>query len=323
MMPLWASAIVSREKIGCALSGTGAPCVAQRVCASPIPLAKPAFSTCAAKSSTRAMLRTRRGAPSVNTAMPHESYPQYSRRLNPSIKTGTILCRAIALTMPHIEVSKWLLFKIFFRTFFRPPVAQSGNLRFFIQRERAFGNVFPNRRSGGNRCAARNAHRRDQLRIRADKNIVFDHCAMFARAVVVARDGASAGVDARADIRVADIAQLIDFRALLEMRAFDFDEVADMDFIIERRARTQARVRADHRTRADIRLLNMGERADHGAGIDHGIFEHAVRPDAHAVTQHNAAFKNAIHINRYIASAFERAAHVDARRIRQPHAIVE
>src|SRR5260363_419660 len=116
---------------------------------------------------------------------------------------------------------------------------------------------------------------------------------------------------------------MIDFRALLEMRAFDFDEVADLFFSLERRSRTQARVRADHRTRADLRLLNRGERADHGAGIDHGIFEHAVRPDAHAGTQHNAAFKDAIHINRYIASAYKRAAHVDARSIHQPHAIVE
>ena len=49
-----------RLTCGCALATAGAPCVAQRVWAMPVPPANPCASACAARSATRAMPRRRR-----------------------------------------------------------------------------------------------------------------------------------------------------------------------------------------------------------------------------------------------------------------------
>ena len=63
----------SREKCGCALCETGAPCVAQRVWAMPVKPDRPVCSTCASRSATRAVLRARCSLPSTCSATPHES----------------------------------------------------------------------------------------------------------------------------------------------------------------------------------------------------------------------------------------------------------
>src|ERR1700760_1228307 len=52
MMPLCTNANSSFEKIGCALSVTGAPCVAQRVCATPVPPSRCVSRACASRSAT-------------------------------------------------------------------------------------------------------------------------------------------------------------------------------------------------------------------------------------------------------------------------------
>ena len=83
----------------------------------------------------------------------------------------------------------------------------------------------------------------------------------------------------------------------------DFDEVADMHVTAEFGAGAQA-----------------GEGTDNAAGADHGIFQHTVGLDAHAVTQHHAALEHAIDVDRDVAAADQLAAHVDARRIGQRHA---
>src|SRR3546814_1875194 len=44
-----------------------------------------------------------RRSPSSTTAMPAESEPRYSRRLRPSMRTGTTSRSAIAPTMPHMD----------------------------------------------------------------------------------------------------------------------------------------------------------------------------------------------------------------------------
>ena len=72
MMPLCTSAIFPGasdaafdpgEKWGCALCTAGAPCVAQRVWAMPVPASMRSLSTCACSSATRAVLRARRSLP--------------------------------------------------------------------------------------------------------------------------------------------------------------------------------------------------------------------------------------------------------------------
>ena len=59
-------------KWGWALCTAGAPCVAQRVWAMPVPLAMCSAFTCSTSSATRAVLRARR-SPSLCTATPQES----------------------------------------------------------------------------------------------------------------------------------------------------------------------------------------------------------------------------------------------------------
>jgi hypothetical protein len=73
MMPLCTSAISPRENIGCAFWVSGAPCVAQRVCAIPVSAAICCCATWPARSATRATLRRRSSPPSTSVATPHES----------------------------------------------------------------------------------------------------------------------------------------------------------------------------------------------------------------------------------------------------------
>jgi hypothetical protein len=60
-------------KCGCALCTAGAPCVAQRVCAMPVPASMRSASTFACSSATREVLRARRRPPPWCTATPQES----------------------------------------------------------------------------------------------------------------------------------------------------------------------------------------------------------------------------------------------------------
>ena len=53
------------------------------------------------------------------------------------------------------------------------------------------------------------------------------------------------------------------------------------------------------------------------------ISHQAVRTDAHAVAEAHAALEHAIYVDRHVAPALERAAHIDARRIGERHARIE
>ncbi len=73
------------------------------------------------------------------------------------------------------------------------------------------------------------------------------------------------------------------------------DEIADVHILGQHRAGPQARERPDDRMRAD-----------------HGVLDHAVRVDAHAVLQLDAALEDAIDVDEHVAAADQLAAHVDA-----------
>src|SRR5690606_16521129 len=87
---------------GCALASVTPPWVAQRVWPMPRLACAPSATAAASISATRPVRRTRRTSPSATRAMPAESYPLYSSRLSPSIRTGTTSRSAIAPTMPHM-----------------------------------------------------------------------------------------------------------------------------------------------------------------------------------------------------------------------------
>src|SRR4051812_16275392 len=66
----------------------------------------------------------------------------------------------------------------------------------------------------------------------------------------------------------------------------------------------------------------MAEGQNFGPGAERDVAQHAVRADAHAIAELDTAFEQAIHIDDNVASAFERAAYIDASRIGEAHALV-
>src|SRR3569623_292106 len=144
------------------------------------------------------------------------------------------------------------LFLLLFR---RPLPALAGLLRRAAQSELAGRRVFADGGAGadGRACAHRDG--RDQLRVGADEDVVFDDGLEFIGAVVIAGDGAGADIDAPAYRRVADVTQMIHLRARTDRRFLHLDEIADVHVVGEHRAGPDARERPDARARADRRLL--------------------------------------------------------------------
>src|SRR5262245_35872442 len=171
---------------------------------------------------------------------------------------------------------------------------------------------------GGSRAdigAARDAHRRDQRRVRADEALVLDHGAVLRYAVVVAGDRSRADVDARAHLGVADVGEMVGLGAGADTARLDLDEVADVHVLGEARAGAQPRIGTDAAVRADLRGLELRERGDHGVRPERDVTQYAVRPDAHPVAEADFALEHAVDVDRDVAPALEQAAHVDARRI--------
>src|SRR4029079_18469674 len=87
--------------------------------------------------------------------------------------------------------------------------------------------------------------------VAADVRVGADRRAVLVGAVVVGGDAAGAVVDARPDVAVAEIGEVIGLRAFAQRRVLDLDEVADVDVGAEHGAAAQAAVRADDGARAD------------------------------------------------------------------------
>src|SRR5579862_1904916 len=91
--------------------------------------------------------------------------------------------------------------------------------------QRVGGNVFCDDRPRGDIGPVAHAHRSDQRGVAADKDAAADGRGMFARAVVVAGNGAGTDVGFTPDARVAQIAQVHSLHALAENAVLRFDEV--------------------------------------------------------------------------------------------------
>src|SRR5258708_35889870 len=111
--------------------------------------------------------------------------------------------RAAAPTMPHISLAlllRWL-------------PGRDRHLLRAREGELPGRRVLVDRRARADVRAPRDAHGRDQGRIRADEALVLDHRAVLGDAVVVAGDGSGADIHARADLRIADIGEVVRLRA--------------------------------------------------------------------------------------------------------------
>ena len=85
----------------------------------------------------------------------------------------------------------------------------------------------------------------------------------------------------------------------------------------------QPRERPDAATLAELGVVEMREGEHLGAGADADVFQHAVRSHPDVVAEAHAALEHAVDVDRNVAAALERAAHVDARRVGQRHAGLE
>jgi hypothetical protein len=87
------------------LHSFGAPCVAQRVWAIPdVPLTGSAVTTLSSIAIFPTAFRVSTPFPFI-TATPAESYPRYSSRFNPSMRTGVATRGPMYPTIPHMSVA--------------------------------------------------------------------------------------------------------------------------------------------------------------------------------------------------------------------------
>src|SRR5690606_37045946 len=135
--------------------------------------------------------------------------------------------------------------------------------------------VLRDRRARTNRRTRTDLDGRDQSRVGADERAVADHGAMLVRAVVVARDRARADVDAAAEGRVADVAQVIHLGAGRSPAVLHLDEVADLHLRVELRARPDAGEGTDLAARARPDAVEHGMRVHDGAGTESRVRDHA------------------------------------------------
>ena len=82
--------------------------------------------------------------------------------------------------------------------------------------------------NGGDRSAAGDADRRNQLGVGADKNVVADKGFRLIRAVIVTGDSTSADIHVGANLRIAQIGKMTCLGAFAEASFLHFNEVADV-----------------------------------------------------------------------------------------------
>ena len=135
---------------------------------------------------------------------------------------------------------------------------------------------------------------------------------------------AGAEVHPLAEAGIAHVGQVVGLGAGGQGGVLDLDEVADVHARPQAGAAAQPRIGADDRARPDAGAegfaVDVGVRADGGAGRDAGVAQHAVGTNAHAVAELDPAFEDAAGVDLHVAAADELAAHVEASRVGQAHA---
>ncbi len=97
---------------------------------------------------------------------------------------------------------------------------------------------------------------------------------------------------------------MVGLAALAEFGLFQFDKVAYVRIRSQFRAWTQSCVWTDFDVFSRSGLFQVAECLYLRAGAQLHIAQNAMRPDTHAICQGNVAFKDAAHVNKYIAPAF-------------------
>src|SRR5260370_8740420 len=119
------------------------------------------------------------------------------------MRTGTMLRLAIAPTIPHMRFA--------FRSLllYRPLPIRNRHLLHARESQLACRSVLGERGSRTERRAPAHAHRRDQLGVRTDEDVLFDDGAVLVRAVVVPHDRAAAPVHVSSSLPVAFVGEVM------------------------------------------------------------------------------------------------------------------
>ena len=124
----------------------------------------------------------------------------------------------------------------------------------------------------------------------ANAHFVADNGLVFVHAVVVASDGAGADVAAAADLRVAEVGEVVGFAAAADGAVFHFHEVADVHFVGQVGIGAQAGEGADAGAVADAAVFEVREGLDNRVVADCRVFNHAVGADGYVVAELVVAF---------------------------------
>ena len=141
----------------------------------------------------------------------------------------------------------------------------------------ASGDILGDHAAGGHDRALAHRDRGNQRRVRADEGLCADPRPMLGGAVVIAGDRARADIRPRADLRVAQIGEVIRLCARAQVGRLQLDEIADMRSHAEGRSWAQSRERTDDRAGPDGAAFQVAEGTDLGSLL-HG----------HAGTEHDS-----------------------------------
>ena len=189
--------------------------------------------------------------------------------------------------------------------------------------EFAFGAVAGERAAGAGGGAVADSERGNQHIAGANAHFVADNGLVFVHAVVVASDGAGADVAAAADLRVAEVGEVVGFAAAADGAVFHFHEVADVHFVGQIGIGAQAGEGADAGAAADAAVFEVREGLDNRVIADDGVFNHAVGADGHVVAELVVAFQHHVYINHHVLAVPKAAAQVEAGRVAQGEACLE
>ena len=103
---------------------------------------------------------------------------------------------------------------------------------------------------------------------------------MLLLAVVIAGDGARADIGSGADLRVAQIGQMLALGARAEPRILELDEISDARIRFGVRVHAQSRERSDLRARIDVRIRDQRIGGDDDPIGHFGVFKNGARADA-------------------------------------------
>ena len=101
--------------------------------------------------------------------------------------------------------------------------------------------------------ALANAHRRHQRAVAANENVVVDDGLVLVDAIVIAGDRTSPNVYAGADLRVAQVREMIRLRSLPQLDLFGLNEITDVSTFTDLASWTKMRIRPDNRSRPNLR----------------------------------------------------------------------